>query len=170
MYYLNMEDQIINKIIGFIKSIGIGVFFETIEGETFVPGITIRDGAVIVDREKLSYPGDLLHEAGHIAVMSSEKRKYLNDNIDAELADAGNEMAAIAWSYAVCRHLQIDPAVVFHEHGYKGGSDAILENFNTGHYIGVPLLQWYGMTYEPRQAKELQTEPYPNMVNWMSQH
>jgi hypothetical protein len=165
-----MENNTVNKIVDFIKSIGIDVCFEPILTETFVPGITIRSGGLVVDIDNLSYPGDLLHEAGHVAVTSLQKRPSLNDNVDTELTDGGNEMAAIAWSYAACLYIGIDPAIVFHADGYKGGSSAILENFNEGKYFGVPLLQFYGMSYQPNQAMEKQTEPFPQMINWLSQH
>ena len=56
------------------------------------------------------------------------------------------------------RNLQIDPSIVFHEAGYKGGADALIENFAAGHYIGVPLLQWMGMTT---------AKVYPEMSLWL---
>lgn len=47
------------------------------EKNTLLAGIAIREGVIIVDAEKLSYPGDLLHEAGHIAVTPAHKRQCL---------------------------------------------------------------------------------------------
>ena len=57
-------------------------------------------------------------------------------------------MMAIAWSYAASVHLQLDPSVVFHADGYRGGSQSLIENFTGGRYIAVPTLQWLGMTAE----------------------
>lgn len=165
-----MNNDITETLISFISSIGINVYFERIEKSTFLDGIAIKDGSIIVDREKLSYPGDLLHEAGHIAVTPLSKRECLNDNVDSDITDGGNEMAAIAWSYAACKYLNIDPHIVFHEQGYKGEGASIVSNFSDGRCFGVPLLQWYGMTYEAKSGNELQVDPYPNMVNWLSQH
>ena len=48
-------------------------------------------------------------------------------------------MMAIAWSYAAAVHLGLDPAVVFHEAGYRGGSGSLIENFAQERYIGVPI-------------------------------
>jgi hypothetical protein len=62
-------------------------------------------------------------------------------------------MAAIAWSYAAARRLGVAPDIVFHPQGYKGGAAALVENFTAGRYIGVPLLQWWGMALEPRLAE-----------------
>ena len=84
-----------------------------------MPGLSIRNGCLIIDPEKLLYPGDILHEAGHIAVVPAEMRQALNDDVTNTQFDEGCEMAAIAWSYAACRYLSIDPHIVFHEHGYK---------------------------------------------------
>ena len=76
-------------------------------------------------------------------------------------------MGAICWSYAAALHLGIDPAIIFHPHGYRSGSDSLLENFREGRYLGVPLLQWMGLTYEPRQASERGCAPYPHMTRWL---
>jgi hypothetical protein len=76
-------------------------------------------------------------------------------------------MAAIAWSYAAALHVGIDPAVVFHADGYRGGSAAILDNFSEGHFFGVPLLQWYGLTYDADQALRQGATPFPAMRQWV---
>lgn len=48
--------------------------------------------------------------------------------------------------------------MVFHEAGYKGGSEAFISNFSAGRYPGAPLLQWMGMT----TVKE-----FPAMTLWL---
>ena len=52
----------------FVRGIGIDVRAEPLPDDTFLPGLDIRHGAIVVDEARLSYPGDLLHEAGHVAV------------------------------------------------------------------------------------------------------
>ena len=148
----------------FLDGIGLELRLGEIEGRTFVPGIQIQHGVLVVDEEKLLYPGDLLHEAGHLAVVPAARRAQIHIDVG---KDAGEEMAAIAWSYAAAVHLGIDPAIVFHEGGYKGGSSALLENFREGHYIGVPMLQWIGLTADDQRAAELGVPPYPHMLNWV---
>ena len=54
---------------------------------------------------------------------------------------------AMAWSFATCKYLGISPSVIFHEDGYKGEAQNLLTNFEEGHGIGVPLLQWLNMCY-----------------------
>ena len=75
-------------------------------------------------------------------------------------------MAAIAWSYAATLHLNIDPAVLFHNSGYKGDAENLLENFQAGRYIGAPLLQWYGMTIDGTN-EEKDRAAYPKMIHWL---
>lgn len=161
------NENTIKTITSFFKEIGIPVYYEHITGQTFLPGMAIRNGALIVDTEHLLYPGDLLHEAGHIAVTPAAIRKDLNDNTTQ--FDDANEMAAIAWSYAACRHLGIDPRVVFHEHGYRGAGPSLAAGFDQGNYLGVSLLDWYGMANYGQHNPEALTNPYPNMVSWLSQ-
>jgi hypothetical protein len=82
-------------------------------------------------------------------------------------SDGGEEMAAIAWSYAAAIHLGIDPAVVFHADGYRGGAASILDNFAHGRFVGVPLLQWFGMTFDAEQAAANGAPAFPAMRRWI---
>ena len=155
--FANAETE---RIAAFVRGIGIDVRAEPLPEGTFLPGLDIRHGVVVVDEEKLAYPGDLLHEAGHVAVAPPEQRRdpVLSPN-------DGDEMAALAWSYAAARHLGLDAGVVFHSHGYKGDGPWLAETFSNGGTIGVPLLQWYGMTADPAAARDV--EPYPHMLRWV---
>jgi hypothetical protein len=151
-------------IVQFLAEIALPVRWDVVEGPTALPGITIDGGTLVVDLAKLRYPGDLLHEAGHLAVMPAEER--VRTVRDAG-ADPAREMMAIAWSYAAACHLGLDPAVVFHEGGYRGGAQSLLENFSAGRYIAVPVLQWLGLTADNEHAAELGIEPYPTMRRWL---
>ena len=152
----------LQRILTFLHEIGLVVEERTLEEATFLPGILVEKGALVIDRAKLRYPGDLLHEAGHVAVAEPSRRSELNADLQ---SDDGEEMAAIAWSYAAAQHIGIDPSVVFHPHGYKGGSASLLANFQAGRYMGVPLLQWYGLTWE--NENEDGTAVYPCMRRWL---
>src|SRR5687768_12529171 len=156
------SDPLTEKLAAFVRGVGIEVRAATLDEPTFLPGLDVRYGALLIDEARLTYPGDILHEAGHIAVSDPAERKQekLTPNL-------GDEIAAIAWSYAALRFLDLDPAVVFHEGGYRGGSRAFIENFSTGHYVGVPLLQLYGLTVEPRLAAAQGVDSYPHMLGWV---
>ena len=155
------------KAICFLDEIGIETVSGTMDDEAgFLPGFLIEKGKIIMDKNKIKFPGDILHEAAHIAVVPSADRTLLDGkNIGKRKDAAAEEMMAIAWTYAACIHLKIDPHFVFHENGYRGGGAAIVENFERGEYIGVPVLQWLGMTTtSPQKDHKLN---YPSMIKWL---
>lgn len=160
---LVFENQLTQKIVDFIQSIGIEVRKETISEKTFLPGILINKGAMIIDEERLLYEGDLLHEAGHIATLTPEKRVEVYNDVS---KNPGDEMATLAWSYAAGRFLDIDPRIIFHDNGYKGESKWLAEHFSTGGDMGVPLLDWMELTISKNMAKE-EDETFPIMKKWI---
>jgi hypothetical protein len=148
----------------FLNEIGITVIPGKFKEETFLPGILIDNGKLIIDEEKLLYPGDLLHDAGHLAVKQTSERKTTHINCG---SDPAEEMMALAWSYAALVHLKIQPEIVFHEHGYKGQSQQLIEGFQQEHCIGLPMLQWVGMTADVKNAPALGVDPFPHMIKWL---
>ena len=159
-----LADPTAATIVEFLVSIGLEVVEGEVGDDCIVPGAQIDRGAIVVDAMRLRYPGDLLHEAGHLAVAPPTRRESMSGDAD---TDGGGEMAAIAWSYAAALHLGLDPAVVFHEGGYRGDSASITENFSAGRYFGVPLLQWFGMTFDDVQAPRQGIAAYPAMQRWL---
>jgi hypothetical protein len=158
----SFADPLTERLVAFVRSIGIDVRTATLPEKTVLPGLDIRHGAILVDEARMNHPGDILHEAGHLAVTDPLKRD------EPQLAPTpAEEMASIAWSYAALRHLALDPAIVFHEDGYKGEAAPLIENFTAGRYFGVPMLQFYGMAIEPRRAAAVGAEPYPHMLRWL---
>jgi hypothetical protein len=155
----------LNEMIRFVRTIGIEVQERELPGPTILPGLTMENGALIVDRARLAYPGDLLHEAGHLAVKLPAERAVTTHSAGSNPAE---EMAAIAWAWAAGQHLQLPPEVVFHQAAYKNGSGAqMAEDFRSGRWFGVPFLQWIGLTAEPRQATALGRAAYPAMTKWL---
>jgi hypothetical protein len=155
-------DPLTERLAAFVRSIGIDVRTGTLPEKTVLPGLDIRHGAILVDEARMTHPGDILHEAGHLAVTDPLKR-----DAPQLLPTPADEMTSIAWSYAALRHLALDPAIVFHDAGYKGGASSLIENFTAGHYFGVPLLQLYGMALEPKRAATIGVDPYPHMLRWL---
>ncbi len=156
------------KTISFLNEISIPIYYKNVEEDTFLPGLKIESGGIIVDTGKLKYPGDILHEAGHIAVVPLAERHTLNAATIAKRPQRdAEEMMAIAWSYAACVHLQMDATFVFHDEGYKGGGSNIAENFSEGRYFGVPMLQWTGMAFEQIKMDTPDVPVYPKMLKWL---
>ncbi len=162
-------EAITAKILQFLHSINIPVEFAEFSNEKeFLPGVSINKSRLLVNSMQLKYPGDLLHEAGHIAVAAPAKRAGLDGRLGGDTdEDMGEEMMAIAWSYAAAKHIGISPYIVFHDDGYKGNGSNIADDFAAGRYVGVSMLQWVGLTYEPKNAVEKNTSPYPHMIKWL---
>ena len=152
------------RIVAFLRDIGLEIQSGLIDETTVLPGITVDRGVLIFDPAKLKFPGDLLHEAGHLAVKASAERQQVSSDMS---ADPAEEMMAIAWSYAAAVHLQLPPEVVFHPEGYRGGSHSLIENFAAGRYLAVPMLQWLGMACDEKRAQETGIAPYPKMISWL---
>lgn len=160
------REQVLERIFAFLDELGLALRLESLPGDTFLPGIRLVSGGMVVDLARLRFPGDLLHEAGHLAVMSPADRAAAFP----QPADAGEEMAAMAWSYAAAVHLGIPAEEVFHPAGYRGGAGSILEQFTKARpgsvTMGVPLLSWMGMT--PQQnAVDAVEAPFPAMRKWL---
>lgn len=153
-----------DTISAFLNSIGIPVTEETIEEETFLPGILMKNGGLAIDRTRLKYPGDMLHEAGHVAVMPPSARAKVSVNAG---PDQGEEIAAMAWSYAAAIACGIDPELVFHNDGYQGGGDHLAGIYRDGHWPGVPLLAWMGLTGMPCMEGERALPRFPEMKAWI---
>jgi hypothetical protein len=154
----------LDVILEFLAGLGMPVRIAEIAGKTFFPGIRILEGGLVVDPVLLEHPGDILHEAGHLAAMEPERRARTTDDAG---PNGGEEMAATGWAYAATVRLGLDPAVIFHEDSYQGGADSLLENFALGRWLGVPLLQLWGLTLDDRHARELGAKPYPHMLRWL---
>ncbi|MFZ9388491.1 MAG: hypothetical protein ACO25B_11490 [Chitinophagaceae bacterium] len=162
------QDVEFDRAVEFLQVIGIPVYFRSLEEDCFLPGVRIEGSCLVVDREKLKFPGDILHEAGHIAVVPAAERKTLTEtSIANRPMREAEEMMAIAWSYAACVHLGFDAKFVFHDHGYKNGGSSIAENFSRGHYFGVPMLQWTGMALEKKNENDPALPVYPAMLKWL---
>ncbi|WP_018621177.1 hypothetical protein [Spirosoma luteum] len=160
---MNTSAFILDQIYAFLAEIGIPVSETTLSQSTFVPGILIDQGRLLVDPAKLLYPGNLLHEAGHIAVTLPAERWSLYEDVTLGRPDKqGDELAVILWTYAACQQIGIPAAVVFHPAGYKGDSEWLLGLFAQETYVGLPLLVWMGMTLDQTVAGG-----FPQMTSWL---
>ena len=160
---MNPSATLLDQLYAFLAEIGMPVRETTLSQSTFMPGILIDRGRLLVDSAKLLYPGDLLHEAGHITVTLPAERSLLQEDVTLGRPDKqGDELAVILWIYAACLHIGIPASVVFHPAGYKGESEWLLQMFTQETYVRLPLLVWMGMTRD--QCVE---GGYPLMTSWL---
>lgn len=164
-----MQDSALQETMcDFIQSLGISIIQKKLEHSTFLPGLDLGPNCIYVDPEKLLYPGDLLHEAGHLAVTTGTQRAAIGtDALTLPWPTDGEEVAAVLWSYAAAQHLQIPLEVVFHDDGYKQDSQWLIDSFQQGQYIGLPFLQWAGLCFDESNAIFHQTQPFPVMQKWL---
>jgi hypothetical protein len=158
-----MLDPTATLILNWLQQIGVTVRLAPLGADTFLPGVTLEPGGLIVDPDRLLYPGDLLHEAGHLATMLPAQRASTGSNAG---SDMGYEIAAQTWSYAAALHLALPPEIIFHAAGYKGAAQTLIQIYSDGN-AGVPLLQWMGLTLDSTQAAAISTPPYPHMIRWL---
>ncbi len=153
--------EVIERITAFLRGIGLEVEFSPVSSTSLLPGLQLIRNGLRVDMETLLYPGDMLHEAGHLALMTEDRRCT-----DFPVAnDAAEEIGALAWSYAAAVHLGLPPEVVFHEQGYKGQSRALIAEFaKPRDQIGVPMLWWTRLTTQQFPDKP---SIYPHMLRWL---
>jgi hypothetical protein len=157
-------DPVTAKIVAFLTRIGLRVELRDLPPDTVFKGTQVQHGVVCIDESQLEHPGDVLHEAGHLAMLPPAKRKVAHLFMD---DGGGIEMSATAWAYAASVHIGLPADAVFHETSYCGSGEVLLEAFSSGRYIGVPLLQWAEMTVDEKRAQELGVDPYPVMRRWL---
>jgi hypothetical protein len=163
-----VPDDPLATVAGFLRGIGIPVAAGPVDDGAFLPGIHVVDGGLRVDEARLSWPGDLLHEAGHLAVAPPEARLAMSGDVAAAGLDTAQlEIAVVPWSYAAALACGIDPALVFHAGGYRGKGEGLLRTFAAGVFPGVHLLEAAGMTATGPRAAALGVAPYPHMRCWL---
>lgn len=155
------EDSAITKaILDFLKEIGIPTKSQTL-GDTFLSGLEINKGTLVYDPEKLLFPGDLLHETGHIALMTEEERNTIVGNVkDYRSSGQDNKLAVMLWSYAALKRLNVKPQVVLHTDGYKGDAQMLIDSYESGDFKGLHLVAWMGLC---------ETSGFPEMKKWIKE-
>lgn len=158
----------LEKVLLFLNEIGIDIIEKELDDTTFLPGLTLGSNCIYIDFEKLLYPGDILHEAGHLAVTNASERKLVGtDKMPKEWPTQGDEIGAILWSYAAICHLELPLEFVFHPNGYKNNSHWFISNFSTGNFIGLPLLEWQGLALTENRAEKEGKKAFPVMQKWL---
>lgn len=152
------------QIANSLKEIGIPARAARLGNDDQLPGVRIVRGGLLVDERKLLFPGDVVHEAGHIAVLPPEDRAQIEGILP---SDPGQEMSALAWSYALATNFGLPLEMVFHD-AFKAGGPWLREMFTSGAELGVPLLQYWNMTRSrsaPAGFDDLPT--FPEMAQWL---
>lgn len=152
------------RVVAAIEAIGIPVRSAALEDGLMLPGVKIDRGCLLVDEARLLYPGDVLHEAGHIAMLPPSERARIVGTLP---EDGGQETAALAWSYGLAVAFDLPLEVVFHD-AFKAGGPWLREVFPAGGLLGTPLLQAWDMTRIPDAPPGFEHLPlFPKMAKWL---
>jgi hypothetical protein len=169
-----------NNIVNFLNDIGFRIERTLRPRIGFLPGISIEGMTLYVDGNELKHEGDLLHEAGHIAIIPSifrmhvsggnideamkpifseyfESHDFVKDGVEDPIMRGllqCDETEAIAWSYAAAIECGIDPSSVLH-FDYDNSLKTMLQN---NQYFGINGLQAAGMT---------SVKTFPTMNRWL---
>jgi hypothetical protein len=151
----------------FLDKIGIVWRHAALPDTTFMPGLEVLDGVIVIDPDRLRYPGDILHEAGHIALLPAEKRPLFSGNVlEALPEERGHELGVILWTYAASLHLELPLDFVIHDDGYHKSAPWLREQLTSGTYLGLPLLVWMGLCEDPSKQSS-GGRAFPRMTKWL---
>jgi hypothetical protein len=161
----------------FCKAIGIPIEWKAgVSG--FVPGIRIEQGVILVDRG--AKPGDLLHEAAHLAIMPSSFRSKASTNLHQafkSMMDCLNEhdpesaiaiaimqcgdTEATAWSWAAGKACGIPDELIITDSSYDGVGAEIRTMLSLKGYLGINGLSRAGF------CRVRGDNAFPHMNKWM---
>lgn len=152
------------RCLAFLAEVGIAVDWLGAADEVqLLDGLAIINGRLLIDPTVAVWPGDLLHEGGHIAAAAPEDRPSLGPIV----ADTTDEMMAIGWSWAAAKQCHLSPQHLFHSGGYRGDSAQLIKAFTLGQHIGAPMLGFYGMCMDFHTGLAEGKPSYPTMLRWL---
>lgn len=162
------SDDTLARIVAFLRDIGLDVREGLVADEAFLPGVQVLGGRIVYDPARLAWPGDLLHEAGHVAITPAARRGELPGLLEGLPVDAhGGEVDATAWAYAACVALGLAPDVLFHAGGYRGHGQDLAMMYSLGVFPGAPGLARAGLAHVGPDAEAQGLPCYPRMVRWL---
>lgn len=161
----------LDAILRFLRAIGLSVDEASLPDDTFLPGVAIQRGTLVVDRARLRWPGDVLHEAGHLAVLPAALRGLADGDAPEQGVADGGEAEAMAWAWAANSALGLPPDVLLHEGGYQGRAAALVGMHAVGIVPGLRGLCSAGLARAEGFPGPLQDRgdiaPYPHLHHWL---
>ena len=165
-----------DRVIAFLKDIGIALR-ECPGAEGFLKGITFEAGVMIYDPDQTT-SSDLLHEAGHVAVIPARYRHLVGGDLDETFAIMGRdldqleidspEMRAIlqsgeaeatAWSYAAGKAIGLKDRDIIADSDFSDQGASVRTMLSFGAHFGVHGLVHGGMCANKRE--------YPKLTRWL---
>lgn len=180
------------RAVQFLQEIGLTVVVHEgpCDTNTFLPGIRVTQGGLEVFED--AFPGDVLHEGAHLALMPSQFRPLANGGLSAAFK-AMNEYVsqnpwglatfpedpicravmqcsdpeATAWQYAAARHIGLPDEWLFTTDAYDGNAESVLTMLRAKRYMGINGLQTAGWTLLAPNPYRPGVPQYPEMAHWL---
>ena len=163
--------------VGHLRSIGLDLVEEP-DSNGFLPAVDIRHGVLVYD-PKRALPSDLLHEAGHLAVLPANYRvqaqsdisplieRMCRETIEIYAVDSpelravlqSGESEATAWSYAAGVAAGLSGHWIIEPYHFDGTGRDILKALAIRCHLGVHGLVHGGMCASIRS--------YPELTRWL---
>lgn len=154
----------------------------------FIAGVKIVFGCLEVDPK--ARVSNVLHEAGHLAVLPGRFRRQANIDIDAVIEvmvdsvdfsnpDVGEARAAMqagdteatAWAWAAGMAIGLRPEKVIHSTEYDGTGAEVRISLQTGSYIGISGLAAAGFCVTRLRLEAVYGLPsYPRLGMWLQKN
>jgi hypothetical protein len=168
----------------FLQSIGIPAHLVP-GSQGFIDHIRIKQGSLEVD--PTCPVSNLLHEAGHLAVVPQRFRTLMDGNLDDSFAvmfeqlhsldlppdDAlvtaclqSSECEATAWAWAAGEHLGIPPKVRILDEEYAGDGETVRLQLMARAYFGINGLAHAGFCVT-RARPGVTLPAYPKLAYWL---
>lgn len=179
-----MEDPFAQQAVDFLTKIGLNV--EIVQGATgFLPTIEIRDGSLRVDPGACA--SNILHEAGHLAIVPGRFRGYLSGNlnqgmvriqdvlVEENLDPDSYEMRAMmqagdteatAWAWAAGKAIGLPEHEIIRSEEYGGEGEGIRFMLSLCAYVGIHGISHAGFCL-PRENPYCDRPAYPKMAFWL---
>lgn len=173
------------KVANFLREIGLQVVqVESASG--FVDHVEIVHGAIHLDEH--AAVSDLLHEAGHVAIMPQRYRSYLNGNIGPGVKRMLEELTALhlptddplyraaiqtsdceatAWAWAAGKHLGLNDDEIIRDEDYNGGGEHVRLGLAFRGYLGINGLAHAGFCTVRPNPYRAGIPVYPELARWL---
>jgi hypothetical protein len=151
----------------------------------FVDGVQIKNGKIFYCPIKAT-PSNILHEAGHLAIIPNKYRGKAQDNLSAVMSvmakeidfsnpDIGDARAfmqcgdteATAWAYAFGKRIGLSEKLIIDDKDYDGSGATIRIQLKSSHYMGINGLAAAGFCARPGMHSHKPSNIYPNLSKWL---
>lgn len=182
---MNKRKENLEKTINFLNEIGLECEIEP-GANGFLSTVRIERGKLFVDPSALA--ADILHEAGHLAVLPGRFRSIVGKDIgkiqtlifktvDFENPDEGEARAALqcgdqeatAWAWAAGKKIGLDDQSIIDGASYAGEGKNIRIMLSTNRYMGINGLAAAKFCVVPPGylGKHLNLPTYPELKMWL---